>query len=202
MSQRPQPRTMLTLQFSRGEKKTEKEKTISCCKNEQEIMRPYPAPKQYPRNNSYKQTEKESQTILNTQKQMPTTKHNPKIHSRRKPTQRRERLRNPPTSVKDMNLVSLAVVLTITPKHINKLPTSNGVAGVSPPLSRPTSHLHCFALLFPSHFPFLFSEIPASFSLSSPYTTIEMKIQKIPRRPELEMAEQMGVCLFEIPSGI
>uniref|UniRef100_A0A7C8ZJD6 Uncharacterized protein n=1 Tax=Opuntia streptacantha TaxID=393608 RepID=A0A7C8ZJD6_OPUST len=105
-------------------------------------------------------------------------------------------------SVKDMNLVSLAVVLTITPKHINKLPASNGVAGVSPPLSRPTSHLHCFALLFPSHFPFLFSGFPASFSLSSPYTTIEMKIQKIPRRPELEMAEQMGVCLFEIPSGI
>lgn len=68
------------------------------------------------------------------------------------------RERNPPTSVKDMNLVSLGILLAITSKHIQKLPTSNGVTGMAPPLAGPTSLLHCFAHLpfFPPHFTLFF----------------------------------------------
>lgn len=36
-----------------------------------------------------------------------------------------------------MNLVSLAVILAIAAKHIEKLPSSDGVAGVAPPLTGP-----------------------------------------------------------------
>lgn len=57
------------------------------------------------------------------------------------------------TSVKDVNLVGLTVIFAVTTEDIDKSATSNGVAGVTPPLPWPSSvalrrlHLN----LFPPH---------------------------------------------------